>query len=75
MKHFIVLRNFIYNSLALHLSLNDSDNEANADYLEHLYVLRLTLLWLDIIWWHNIKTQFPDLQYLISLFYLIKKLK
>jgi len=44
MKHFIVLRNFIYNSLALHLSLNDSDNEANADYLEHLYVLRLTLL-------------------------------
>ena len=43
MKHFIVLTNFIYNSLALHLSLNDNDNEANADYLKHLF-LRLNLL-------------------------------
>ena len=45
MKHFIVLLNSIYNSLALHLSLNDNDKEANnADYSEHLFLLRLNLL-------------------------------
>jgi|GEM_PF-1472636 len=44
MKHFIVWQ-IIYNSLALHLSLNDNDNEANADYSEHLYFAFLTPLW------------------------------
>ena len=45
MKHFLLFGKFIYNSLALHLTLNDNDNEANnADYSGHFLVFGINVL-------------------------------